>query len=316
MASRHLLGRMSSGTDGSDEVTHLAGVGYLGASGLNLVADRWQSDSLPARGLVVLLHGGGQTRHSWQTTGRDLASVGWVTVAVDARGHGDSDWAPDGDYGVEVLVEDLAAVVHELGRPPVLVGASMGGMTSLIACGRWSDFARALVLVDIVPRMDPTGVKEIGAFMRDGLGGFSSLEEAAEVVVAYNPNRPKPPTPDGLRRNLRFRDGRWHWHWDPAFLNIRDEPTRSEDPSPRTPYLRAREAARRLQIPTLVVRGQRSKVVTDAGLEEMRRLVPHAEFLEVVGAGHMVAGDSNDVFAAGLLSFLDRHLAPEGRHGG
>jgi len=236
--------------------------------------------------------------------------VGWTAVALDARGHGDSEWASDGDYGVDALVADLAAAVRELGRPPVLVGASMGGMTSLLAVGRWPELARALVLVDIVPRMDSGGVAEIGEFMRSGLDGFASLGEAADAVMRYNPHRPKPPSPDGLRRNLRLRDGRWYWHWDPAFLALGDEPNRSKESSPRTPYLRSKEAAENVRVPTLVVRGQHSRVVTDEGVREMRSLVPHAEYLEVGGAGHMVAGDSNDVFATGLVAFLDRHLGP------
>lgn len=101
--------------------------------GVVLAADRWDPPTrddngvdIDRKGVVLLLHGGGQTRHSWRNTGRNLAADGWSAIAVDARGHGDSQWAPDGDYGIDALVADLTAIIGELGEKPVLVGASMG----------------------------------------------------------------------------------------------------------------------------------------------------------------------------------------------
>jgi non-heme chloroperoxidase len=129
--------------------------------------------------------------------------------------------------------------------------------------------------------------------------GFADLDEAADAIAAYNPNRPRPKRLDGLRKNLRLgEDGRWHWHWDPAFLEIRDEPQRHADRD------RLAAAARALTIPTVIVRGARSDVVSDAGLADMLELVPDAEVIDVQAAGHMVAGDDNDVFAERLEAFL------------
>ena len=281
--------------------------------GVTLAADRWDPPSPGAdgsdvdrKGLVLLLHGGGQTRHSWRNTGRSLAADGWSTIAVDARGHGDSQWAPDGDYGIDALVADLTSIIAELGEKPVLVGASMGGMTSLIGQGENPDLARGLVLVDIAPKVETSGTAEIMAFMRSGLEGFASLDEAAAAIAAYTPNRVRKPNPQGLRKNLRLRDGRWFWHWDPAFLRVGDEPTRQADSIVR--YERARKAAAAVTVPTMLVRGKESHVVSEEGAKELLELIPSAKLIDVTGAGHMVAGDDNDVFSGGLKGFLDEDV--------
>jgi pimeloyl-ACP methyl ester carboxylesterase len=108
------------------------------AGGLRFAADRWDPPAGRPHGIVLLLHGGGQTRHSWRRTGARLAALGWSAVAVDARGHGDSDWDPAQDYSHHAMVDDLDAIVAQLGEPPVLVGASMGGITALLAQARTS----------------------------------------------------------------------------------------------------------------------------------------------------------------------------------
>jgi pimeloyl-ACP methyl ester carboxylesterase len=268
--------------------------------GVRLAGD-WWSPTGHRRGTVLLLHGGGQTRHSWQRTGRRLAAQGWAVLALDARGHGESDWAPDGDYSLDAMVADLVAVVATLDERPVLVGASLGGMTALLAQARRPSLGRALVLVDVAPTTEPDGTAEITRFMGSGTAGFSSLEEAAAAVAAYNPHRSRPPRPEGLRKNLRLRDGRWYWHWDPRLLDSRqtDAATLAENAR------RARAAARRIRVPTLLVRGSQSRVVSVAGAHELLSLVPDARKVDVAGTGHMVAGDDNDVFGEHLLDFLD-----------
>ncbi|MFC5952265.1 alpha/beta fold hydrolase [Pseudonocardia lutea] len=271
---------------------------FDGAAG-KLVGDRW-APAAERRGPALLLHGGGQTRHSWFRTAAALAAAGWDAVALDARGHGDSDWAPDGDYGTDALNADLLAVVEQIGEPALLVGASMGGMTALVAEGEHGGLARALVLVDIVPRVEPDGVARIMAFMGANPDGFASLEEVAEAVRAYNPHRRRPPNPEGLRKNVRLReDGRWYWHWDPAFLRVGDEPRRS------TTHERAAAAAARVAVPTLLVRGAQSDIVSEDGVQELLQLIPGSVHVDVSATGHMVAGDDNDVFTRTVLDFLD-----------
>jgi pimeloyl-ACP methyl ester carboxylesterase len=259
---------------------------------------------------VILLHGGGQTRHAWAGTALRLGEAGFLAIALDARGHGDSEWAPDGDYSADAMVGDLACVCASLSAPPALVGASMGGLTSLLAIGEGAaGLARALVLVDIATRLEPEGVARVLDFMRAHTGGFASLDEAAEAVAAYNPHR-KTRSTAGLRKNLRQReDGRWYWHWDPRFL---DHATRSRAGEALVRQKRRERAARRIRIPTLLVRGGSSDVVSPEGARELQQLIPHAELFDVEDAGHMVAGDRNDVFSNAVIEFLRRRLPTGG----
>ena len=204
---------------------------------------------------------------------------------------------------MQALVADLVAVVEQIGDSPVLVGASMGGITSLLAEGEHAPLARALVLVDIATRSEPAGIARIVDFMRSAPDGFASLEEVADAISAYNPHRPRPKNLDGLRKNVRQGDdGRWRWHWDPAFLRVGDEPRRD------TREARLDAAASKIQVPTMLVRGAASDVVTAEGAQHLQSLVPHAEIREAQ-AGHMVAGDDNDVFVTQVVEFLDAHLS-------
>lgn len=266
-----------------------------------IVGEHWYAaDGSPPRPEIVLLHGGGQTRHSWKRTALRLSGEGWNVTALDARGHGDSEWHPAGDYSLDGFVDDLLAYNQTLQRPPVLVGASLGGITALVAAGEHPGSAEAIVLVDIVVNAEPQGVERIRAFMTAHQDGFASLQEASDAVAAYNPHRPRPRSLDGLRKNVRQReDGRFYWHWDPAFMvSSPDEPRRLALPE------RLRDAARNVNVPTLLVRGLASEVVSDAGLQDMRELIPQAQVAEVGAAGHMIAGDDNDVFTGQLEEFL------------
>ena len=273
--------------------------------GLRLAADVGGPEDGPT---VLLLHGGGQTRHSWSGTWQVLVDAGWRAVSLDLRGHGDSDWAPDGDYSHESFAADVVAVASSMPRPPVLIGASLGGLASLLAVTTapvQEDVARAVVLVDIAHRIERDGRDRIGQFMTDHLGGFASLEEAADAIAAYNPHRPRPTDLSGLAKNLRLRDGRWYWHWDPQFVTGRFG---SPDET-RTSHIeetRLEDIVHRLRLPTLLVRGRSSDLLSEEGAQEFLRLVPHAEYADVAGAGHMVAGDRNEIFNQALLGFVER----------
>lgn len=272
--------------------------------GVDLAASTWAPDCRPL-GIAVLLHGGGQTRHSWQRTGERLADAGWLVHAVDLRGHGDSEWAADGDYTIAAHARDVSALARSLPERPVLVGASLGGMASLLAQADTSP-ARALVLVDITPKAQPEGLARIHDFMARGIAGFASLDEALDAVIAYNPHRTQRPRADGLRKNLRRRDGRWYWHWDPRILAQRENSVEAADERER----QARSAARQIAVPTLLVRGAQSDVVSDDGVADLLALIPTARHVEVAGAGHMVSGDDNDVLSAGITAFCAELAAP------
>ena len=273
---------------------------WPGAGGVTIAADAWGDPDGP---LVLLQHGGGQTRHAWKNTGQRLGAGGYFAVAFDARGHGDSDWAADGRYGQDAMIQDLQCVIKVLGKQrPVLVGASMGGGTSLIAAGEGLVDASALVMVDTAPLIEAEGVGRIQAFMAARPEGFDSLDEVAEAISRYQPHRNRPAKLDGLAKNVRLgSDGRYHWHWDPRYrAGPRDLDRRRQ---------RMEAAARRLTIPTLLVRGGLSDVLSEAGAQHFLALCPGSEYVNVSAAAHMVAGERNDDFGGAVVEFLGRRVS-------
>ena len=170
---------------------------------------------------------------------------------------------------IDDFVGDLLALVATLDRPPVLVGASLGGIAALVASGEHPGLARGLVLVDVVVSVERAGVDRIREFLTAHHDGFASLEDVAAAIEAYNPVRRRSRNLDGLRKNVRQHDdGRWYWHWDPEFISNDDEPQR------RTDRQRLRRAASAITIPTLIVWGLQSDVVSDAGITDMQQLIP------------------------------------------
>jgi pimeloyl-ACP methyl ester carboxylesterase len=274
---------------------------FVTTSGNSLVATAGGEPDAPP---VVLLHGGGQTRHSWHPTVTSLVNRGYYAVAYDARGHGDSDWDPNADYALARMASDLQAVVARLHTAPALIGASMGGLTVLHAVGRQTaGWASAMVLVDIAPRVNPAGSKRIIEFMTARPGGFATVEEAAEAVAAYNPHRPRPPDTSGLMKNLRLRgDGRLHWHWDPKIFDSYDVERATSEMNELL------EPCGNIKIPSLLVRGQHSDIVTDAGIDELKIRLPQLAVASVGGAGHMIAGDRNSAFEGAIVPFLEQHF--------
>ncbi len=277
---------------------------YQVGPGLTLRADTWGD---PAAVPVLFMHGGGQTRHAWGNTAREVATKGFFGVSLDLRGHGDSDWAEDGDYSIDAHAEDFKQAASCFDEAPVVVGASLGGLTALISEGeRYPGLARAVVFVDITPRMEKDGVARIMQFMSASPEGFETVGHAADAVAEFLPHRPRPDDHSGLRKNLRRgEDGRYRWHWDPGFLTSRLDRPRDQKQVVAWQE-RLDGAARSLELPCLLVRGRMSDIVSDQGVREFLELVPHAEYVDVADAAHMVAGDKNDLFSDAVCSFLDR----------
>ena len=277
---------------------------FEGRDGLRLVGDR-RGDRRHAP--VVFLHGGGQTRHSWGETAEEVARRGWQTLTLDARGHGESAWSDVGDYRLESFAEDVRLVLEQFDAPPILVGASLGGLTSILLTGELAPgVARGVVLVDIVPDMEEAGAVRIGSFMVERAhAGFSSLDEVADAVAAYNPHRSRPTDLAGLGKNVRERDGRFYWHWDPRFIS----PESGLGPEEILDVDRMHAATKVMvaHVPVLLVRGRVSDLVSTQKASEFCVRFPAVEFADVSGAGHMVAGDQNDAFTAVVMDFLERH---------
>jgi pimeloyl-ACP methyl ester carboxylesterase len=270
--------------------------------GVALATERRPGHRSPA---LLFAHGFGQTRHAWTGTAVALAEQGFDSTTFDARGHGESDRLPRGEYHMQQFVDDLLVVARASaspdGRPPVLVGASMGGLLGLVAAGGSSGATpfSALVLVDITPRWETAGVERILGFMRAHPHGFASYDEAASAIEAYLPQRRERKTASQLAPLLRRGDdGRLRWHWDPALLD--GMVAESERYQPQL-----FEAAERVSVPVLLLSGARSDVVSTQTVEEFLRLVPHARHVSLSGATHMVAGDANDAFTREIVLFMD-----------
>ena len=255
---------------------------------------REAADALP----VLFLHGGGQTRASWNSSLASVAALGFRAIAYDASGHGESDWSRDGDYRLDTFASDLGSILDELCKPTILIGASLGGITSLLYLGeRKSSWVRGLVLVDVTPRINPAGVQRILVFMTANPDGFASIADAAVAVRAYNPGRTRTASTSGLATNLRKRDGRYFWHWDPAFFDDRQTERESRQS-------RLDAAARRISVPALLIHAGRSDVVTEVEVRHLQKLVPHCRYHRIAKAGHMVSGDANTVFNDAIQEFL------------
>jgi len=205
------------------------------------------------------------------------------------------------------------AVGDPLGQPPVLVGASLGGVSAILAEGS-SDriVSSGLVVVDITLKTNPQGLQRIKDFMTSGMNGFATLEEAAAAISAYTPNRKRKTNPAGLHKVLRLgADSRWHWHWDPRFM---ERDINTEVPSSEFQNL-FEVALANVRVPTLLVRGKLSDGGTEDGGRDCRAKVPHAKLAEVEDAAHMVAGDQNDAFSSAVIDFLEndvRQMLPSG----
>jgi len=269
-------------------------------SGVSIEFDLWGEVKKDA---ILLLHGGGQTRHSWNTTADRIIQTGGCAITLDLRGHGDSDWSDHGEYKLSDFSADVAYLIEELEIQPALVGASLGGLVGIYLEGKYRPGSiSALVLVDIVPNMNVAGADRVKDFMLEhSKTGFTSLLEVSELLSKYNPYREKSSDLEGLKKNLRKRGEKWFWHWDPMFISSeRGE----ENPDMRNPRV-LNELCSNISVPMLLVRGKLSDLVTEVEVDEFLKTYPSASYADVSGAGHMVVGDKNDVFAHEVIEFLN-----------
>jgi pimeloyl-ACP methyl ester carboxylesterase len=205
----------------------------------------------------------------------------------------------------------LEHVIAQLDRKPILVGASLGGLAAiLVETAQEESLARGMILVDVTPRLERDGVARVKEFMKGGTSGFASLEEVADSIAQYLPHRKRPKDLSGLAKNLRRKeDGRYYWHWDPKMLKAIG-PSRHYQEADRLLKERLEDVSS-LDIPTLLIRGRMSDLVSTETANEFLEMVPHAEYVDLADAHHMVAGDRNDVFTETVKEFLLRRFAPE-----
>jgi len=251
---------------------------------------------------ILFLHGLGQTRQAWDLTMDIVARSGWRTYSFDLRGHGESEWDPKGDYTIDALCRDCVEFVEGLPATPVIVGASLGGIISLLnEANTIKGFSRGLILVDVTPQMNQLGVERIKNFMRSGIDGFSSLEEAAAAIAQYVPSRKPSVNTNGLKKVLREKNGRWYWHWDPHLLSD----ARNQEVDVDIPK-KLEGALEKVSVPVMLVRGLLSDVVDDSSVADFIKRKPSAKLINIPDASHMIAGDKNDVFTASVMEFLNQ----------
>ncbi len=272
-----------------------------GADGLALAATAFAADAkrIPGRDTLLFGHGFGQTRGAWLRSAQALATEGYSGLAYDMRGHGESGRnPPEQRYAVQQFADDMIVVAGELAQPPVLVGASMGGLCGLITEARWPGLFRALVLVDVTPRWEQAGMLRILSFMTAFPNGFDSLEHAVEIIAAYLPHRRNRKSPEALRELLRRgEDQRWRWHWDARLIEELASGIESHQDA-------LAEAARAVRCPVLLISGGRSDLVSPSTVGEFQALVPHARHVHLPQATHMLAGDDSDAFTRTVLEYL------------
>ncbi len=254
----------------------------------------------PSDRTVVFLHGGGLTAHTWDLVCLALRPH-YRCLAIDLRGHGDSEWSPNLRYGIDDNVADLTGFVAALGLSSfALVGMSLGGGTALAYAARESERLTALCIVDVGPRIQRAGTRRIRNFMMMESQEMASVEDFVERAVRFNPARDR----ELLRRSLLYNlhqlpDGNWTWKYD------RRHRGQSAFESAEQRLAQLSEAVERIFCPTLVVRGAGSDVFSEADADDLARSLPDGRVATVPDAGHTVQGDNPRGLLAVLEPFLD-----------
>ena len=265
------------------------------ANGLTFSYLEWGD---PANQTILFLHGALQQAHSWDFIALPLAPD-YHIIALDARGHGDTQWAPDGEYSMEAHQADLDGVVEALGLHQfVLVGHSMGGRGSYIYTSRNPDKVKALTIVDTGPETIRVGQNRIQRF-RELPDELDSYQEFADRVQEYT-HRDRDQVLGALKYSIKLRDdGKWTWKYDKAL--------RSSGPRP-TSWTTERlwEAVRAITCPTLIVRGGASDILGAETMDKMLQAMPGSTAAVIPGAGHLVQGDNPRLFLVALRTLLDR----------
>jgi len=267
---------------------------HIQARGLTFHCVEWGTPSAPP---LVCLHGITQTAHSWDEVAAELARDHHV-VCIDQRGHGDSAWAPDGDYSRQTQAADLDALTDALGLAPcLLAGMSMGGINAITFTARHPDKVRALIVVDVSPQIEARGVENIRSFIQasDVLDSFEAFVERAHQ---FNPRRSLDNIRSRLAHNLKqLSDGKWTWKYDPALRS----PQRSFQASALGTLW---DDVGALRCPTLIIRGGDSDVLSTEGAAKFQGAVPGSRLAVVPGAGHSVMGDNPTAFVTAVRDFL------------
>ena len=268
---------------------------HVNVNGLNLHYLEWGDPGNPT---IVMLHGIQQQAHSWDFISLPL-SVDYHVLAVDQRGHGDSDWSPDGDYSTDAYVSDVKSLVAALNLTDFhLIGHSMGGRNSLAWASQSPGILKSLTIVDTGPETQRRGSQRIQQF-RELPDELDTLEEFARRVMEYT-GRSREQTLGALKYSIRQRDdGKWTWKYDKVIR------VRGFRPPAWTPE-QLWNGWRKIDCPALVVRGERSDIFADETMQRMAVEHPDCTAVTIANAGHLVQGDNPPDFLAAVRGLLGR----------
>jgi pimeloyl-ACP methyl ester carboxylesterase len=247
---------------------------------------------------LLFLHGGSLTAHTWDLVCLALRRD-YHCVAVDQRGHGDSEWSPVGDYGPDANARDIRLLIEQLQlRGPVLVGQSLGGLHALAYTASAADSVAAVALVDVAPGVESTGAQRVADFALNDPGP-RPFEDFVRRALAFNPRRDPRLLRNSLKHSLRrLPDGMWTWKYDRRRLDA------GYFESTKAHVERLRESASAIVCPVLVVRGADSDVLSDAAAADFAAALPHGRWRRVDAAGHNVQGDNPRGLVRALAGFL------------
>jgi len=264
------------------------------ARGLSFHYVEWGAATQPP---LVCLHGITQTAHSWDEVAAALADD-YRVLCFDQRGHGDSDWAPDGDYARQTQAADLDAIAVAVGLSQFfLAGMSMGGINSITFTARHPQKVRALIIVDVSPEIQVKGVENIRSFIQapDELDSFEAFVERAHQ---FNPRRSLENIRSRLSHNLKqLPNGKWTWKYDKAL--------RAGERSFQASALHNLwDDVRAIRCPTLIIKGGESDILSSESATKLQEAIPGSRLAVVPGAGHSVMGDNPAAFVAAVRPFL------------
>jgi pimeloyl-ACP methyl ester carboxylesterase len=271
--------------------------GYVTANGLRLHYLDWGNPDKPD---MLLLHGFAQTCHSWDFVALAFSDRFHVVV-LDQRGHGDSDWAPDGDYSPETQQKDIHAFVQTMGLTDlVIMGLSMGGRNAFTYAAGQPDDIRALVIVDAGPENMRSGSQNIRQFVQQD-DELDSVDAFVQRFLKYNPRRDAIQVRGSMVHNLKqLPSGKWTWKYDGLLRG----PNRGMQQDPDAPA-RLWSYLEGLACPTLVVRGAESDIMAMETAGAMHERIPDGRLATVSGAGHLVMGDNPSGFEQAVTGFLN-----------
>jgi len=267
----------------------------VNARGLRFHYTAWGAASLPP---LLCLHGATQTAHSWDEVAPALSAI-YRVLCLDQRGHGDSDWAPDGDYTRQTQAADIDAITDALGLSPfVLIGLSMGGINAMTFTARHAEKVTALVIVDVSPEIQASGVEHIRTFVQ-AADELDSFEQFVERAHQFNPRRSLDNIRSRLSHNLKqLPSGKWTWKYDKALRSF-------ESGFRGDPLLNLWDDVRTIRCPTLIIKGGESDILSSESAAKLQANIAGSRLAVVQGAGHSVMGDNPDGFVAAVREFLE-----------